>query len=49
MIIYIAITAMIAILITAYAIILGQLYMYYRRLGMTRKQAMLATWRMCDE
>lgn len=49
MIIYIAITAMIAILITAYAIILGQLYMYYRRLGMTRKQAMLAMWRMYDE
>lgn len=49
MIIYIAITAMIAILITAYAIILGQLYLYYRRLGMTRKQAFWATWRMIDE
>jgi hypothetical protein len=49
MIIFIAITAMIAIFITAYAIILGQLYLHYRRLGMTRKQAVLATWRMYDE
>jgi hypothetical protein len=49
MIIYIAITAMIAILITAYAIILGQLYKHYRKCGMTRKQAFWATWRMIDE
>ena len=46
---YAFITGLVTVLLTLYVLTFLDLYLYYRKIGMTRKQAIKATWRMCDE
>ena len=46
---YAFITGLVTVLITLYALTFCEMYLYYRKIGMTRKQAALATWRMQNE
>lgn len=46
---YAFITGLVTVLITLYALTFCEMYLYYRKIGMTRKQAIKATWRMQNE
>ena len=46
---YAFITGLVTVLVTLYALTFCEMYLNYRKLGMTRKQAILATWRMQNE
>ena len=43
------ITGILTVLVTVYTCTCVSLYRYYRKHGLTPKQAMLSVWRMYDE
>jgi hypothetical protein len=46
---YAFITGLVTVLLTLYALTFCEMYCYYRKCGLTRKQAIKATWRMQNE